>query len=104
MRDAVGGLGMVGEGPRHRARLMLLQILDLLEEGYEGLRIVAGTIHIFDAKVVGLRLKLARKFEESQRDREVGGFVDAVTGPPPYEDEGNGAQLGVVGPGHLAGG
>src|SRR5580692_10684903 len=104
MRDTVGSLRMVGEGSSHRAGLVLLEILNLLEEGYKGLGIVAGAIHILNAKVVGLRLELTRKFEESHRNRDAGGFVNAVTSPPPDKDQGNGAQLGVVGAGHLAGG
>ena len=74
---------MIREGSGHRARLVLLKVLNLLEEGYESLRIIAGAIHILESEIIGLGFKLARKFEESHRDCDVGGFVDAITGPAP---------------------
>src|SRR6202048_512209 len=106
VEDAVRGLRMVREGLGDQAGFPLLERLDLLKEGDEGLRIVAGLVHVLEAEVVSLRLKVAGELEEGHGDGELHRLVDAVAGPAVagHHDERNGAELGVVHARHLAGG
>ena len=69
VRDAVGGLRVIGEGSGDGSGLVLLEVFNFFEEGDEGCGVVSGAIHVLDAEVVGLSLKLAGEFEEGQGDR-----------------------------------
>ena len=66
MRSGVCGWSAedLGDG----AGLALFQSLNLLKEGDEGLRIVAGAVHVLHAQVVGLRLELAGELQEGNRE------------------------------------
>ena len=81
VQDAVGSLRVVGECLGYQARLALFKSLNLLKEADEGLRIVAGAVHVLHAQVVGLRLELARELQEGDRNGQLRGFVNAVAGP-----------------------
>ena len=48
-------------------------ILDLLEKGDKRLRIVAGLVHVLQAEVVGLRLKVARELHKRHRHGQAHG-------------------------------
>src|SRR5579883_1933119 len=77
--NTVRSLRMIGEGSRHSPRLVFLQVLNLFKEGNEGLGVVAGAVHVFDAKVVGLGFELTGEFEEGQRDGKVRSLIYAVS-------------------------
>src|SRR5579863_633677 len=72
VQDAVWSLGMVGEGLGHQAGFAFFKCLHLLKEGNEGLRIIAGTVHVLDTEEVSLGLEVARELEEGQRHGELG--------------------------------
>ncbi len=104
--DTGGGLGVVVEDLGEGAGLVFFERVDLLEELDEGLGIVAALVHVLEAEPVGFCLEVAGELEEGDGDGELGGLVDAVTGPGALgeDDERNGADLRVVHAGHLAGG
>src|ERR1035438_3989387 len=56
VKDAVGGLGVVGKYLGYGAGLALFQRANLFKERDVGLRVVAGAVHILHAQVVGLLL------------------------------------------------
>ena len=104
--DAVGGLGVVGEDLGEGAGLVLFEGVEFFEELDEGLRVVAGLVHVLDAEPVGFGLVHAGELEEAHGDGELGGLVDAVAGPGALgeDDQRDGADLDVVHLGHLTGG
>ncbi len=79
--DAIGRRRMGGENLRDRAGLLLFIGSDFFEEGDEGVRIVAGLVHVLQAEVIGFAFINARELQEGHRDRELHALIDGVASP-----------------------
>ncbi len=93
---------MIRKRLRDDPRLALLERLDLLEERYKRLRIVARTIHVLDAQKIRLGLELARKMQERHRHRDRRCLIQLVARHPAQKDQRHRPDLRVVHPRHLA--
>src|SRR5262249_36002917 len=73
--DALRRWRMRGEGLRDGAGTALLVGLDALEESYVGVRIVAGLVHILNAKKIRFAFGVARELEEGQGNRQIHALI-----------------------------
>src|SRR5580698_4362871 len=79
--NAVRSLGMRRKCLGNQVRLGLLQVFQLLKDGYEGLWIVARAVHVLHTQKIGLGLKATGERQKGDRYANLCRLVDAVPGP-----------------------